>query len=224
MRPIRDTFSMAAASANAICLSQKPTTGGALTLNGALATTEQNTSVWPSQSRTVAPLDAYRRVAIASTADDSARVFTLTYTDTAGTVRTETITGPDTTSVSSANSVVKVIGVTVDAATAGNITVGTNNQADTPWLPVSYNETPSQVALQAKFSSGASLTWQWQSTRSDPYDGGSASSKLASNEGSALTGSGVVEAEGGPVTMVRAHISSYSSGSVEYAVLQGSWI
>lgn len=220
MRPIRKTFTLAAASANAICTSQKPTGAGYLTLNGALATSEQDTGQWPSATRTVAVMDAYRHVSIASDADDSGRTFVVTGTDPAGAVFSETLTGPNAGAVSSVNSFVKVIVVNIDGAATGNLTVGTDNAAETPWLPVSYLGKPAEISLQAQFSAGASLNWQWQVSDSTPYDGGRASDKLAVNEGSALTGSGRVEANGGPMTMVRGKITSFVSGTVAYAVVQ----
>lgn len=220
MRPIRKTFSMAAASANAICLSQKPTGAGALTINGSLAASEMDTTVWPSQSRTVANLDAYRRVAIASDADDSGVTFTVTGTDPAGAEFSETLAGPNTGAVSTRNSFVKVLSVETDGAAAGNLTVGTNASADLPWMPTPYFVAPYELALQVQFSAGASLTWQWQGSNANPYDGGRASDKPAVNEGSALTASGRQEANGAAYTMVRATITSYAGGSVDYSIVK----
>lgn len=220
MRPIRQIFTLVAASANAICLSQKPLASGNLTINGALASSEMDTTVRPSAALTVAVLDTYRRVSITSSADDSGREFLIVGTDPAGTVFSESLAGPNTGAVSSLNSFSRILRVTVDGATAGNITVGTNNQADTPWMPVSYFETPYALALQVQFSAGASLTWQWQGSRSDPYDNTLASDKWPTNEGSAFTASGVQDVTGGPFTMVRGHISNYVGGSVDYTVIQ----
>lgn len=220
MRPIRQTFTLVAASANAICLSQKPTTSAALTINGAAASSEMNTAIRPSAARTVAVLDAYRRVSIASDADDSGRTFVLVGTDPAGTLFSESLAGPNTGAVSTLNSFSKILSVSVDAATAGNITVGTNNQADTPWMPVSTFQTPFALGLQVEFSTGANLTWQWQVSRSDPYDNTRASDKWPTNEGSAFTASGVQDVTGGPFAMVRGHISNYVGGSVNYTVIQ----
>lgn len=122
------TLAPAAAVANNIATSQKPAAGGvqALTLNGALV------------SGGVATLDIARRVAIASSADDSARTFVVTGTNRYGDVQTETIKGPATT-VNTLKDFKTVTSITVDANTAGNLTVGTSGVASSPWIPVDRN-------------------------------------------------------------------------------------
>lgn len=220
MRPIHKTWTMAAADDNAICTSQQPGAAGYLTINGALASSEMDTSQLPSVARTVAVLDVYRRVAITSDADERTATFTITGTDPAGTVFTESITGPNATTVVSLNSFVKVISVQISKAAAGNVIVGTNDQADTPWHPLSYYGPRPGITLQAHYSAGASLSWQWQSSSSDPQNGSTAANKLAASEGSALTASGVVEIIDAPVLLVRGKITSYVGGSVNYSIVK----
>lgn len=107
-----------AADADGVCESQTPAAGGEqnLTINGALA------------SGGVATFTAARLITIASAADDSARTFTVTGTDVNGNTQTETITGPVTT-VTGTLFFRTVTQVTVDANTAGAITVGMANNA-----------------------------------------------------------------------------------------------
>lgn len=120
------TLAPVAAVANGISTSQKPAAGGAqsLTITGSLA------------AGGVATMDLARRVAIASSADDSGRTFTITGTDRRGNAQTETITGPNTATVTSLKDFKTVTAVSVDDNTAGNITVGTNGKISTQWLPV----------------------------------------------------------------------------------------
>jgi hypothetical protein len=220
MKPIHKTWTMAVADDNVICTSQKPTGAGYFSIDGALSTVEMDTTQLPSVEVAVAKLDVYRRVAITSDADERTATFTFTGTDPAGTVFSESITGPNATTVVSLNGFVKVLSVHISKAAAGNVIVGTCDQADTPWHPVSYYGPRPGITLQAKYSTGASLTWQWQSSSSNPQDGSTAASKFASAEGSALTASGVVEVVDAPVLMVRGKITSYVGGSVDYSIVK----
>ena len=107
-----------AADVDGVCASQTPAAGGAqnLTINGAQA------------SGGVATFTAGRLITIASASDDSARTFTVTGTDVNGNTQTETIAGPATT-VTGTLYFRTVTQVTVDADTAGAITVGMADNA-----------------------------------------------------------------------------------------------
>lgn len=108
-----------AADADSICQSQTPAAGGSqnLTINGANA------------SGGVATFTAARKVTITSAGTDDGRTFTITGTDINGAAQTETITGPDTTTVTGASYFKTVTQVTVDNDTAGAITVGMSADA-----------------------------------------------------------------------------------------------
>ena len=124
--PSKLTYQLAAPVANGICLSQAVAAAGALTLNGSLVASG------------VATLDsggAARRVLIASTGADGAVVFTITGTDRNGNALTGTVTG--VTSAASQYSAVDfltVTGIGSNAATAGNITAGTNGVGSSAWI------------------------------------------------------------------------------------------
>ena len=64
------------------------------------------------------------QVTVTSDGADSGRTFTVTGIGMDGKVLTEAITGPATTTVTGSSYFVEVTGVSVDAATAGSITVG----------------------------------------------------------------------------------------------------
>lgn len=69
--------------------------------------------------------DVARRVKVTTSADDSARTFTLTGTDKYGAAQTEAVTGtPNASYIESSKYFASVTQVAVDAATAGNIGVG----------------------------------------------------------------------------------------------------
>lgn len=147
------TLTMAAPVANGICLSQKPSAGGvqSLVLNGSLVVSG------------VAVMDVARAVAITSTGNESALTFTITGTNYMGITQTETLAGPNATTVSSALYYQTVTRITVSGNTAGNITVGTNGQATSPWFPTCYDRYP-VLSLVCDVSSGATLNYTVQFT------------------------------------------------------------
>jgi len=108
-----------AANTDGVCESQTPAGGGAqdLTIDGAQA------------SGGVATFTAARLITIASTGADDGRTFTVTGTDVNGNAQTETITGPDTATVTGTLYFRTVTTVSVDDDTAGAIIVGMTNDA-----------------------------------------------------------------------------------------------
>jgi len=106
--------------ANGIAESQNPSSGGDLTLNGALGTT----------------LDFARRIGITSDADDLGRTFTITGTDSDGKTLTEDVTGPNAGTSTSTEYFTTISSISIDAASAGNITVGTVDEAKTKTYPL----------------------------------------------------------------------------------------
>lgn len=152
MRPVTVTVGpLATASANAICLSQTPT--AAFTLNGALVTSG------------VATMDNPRRVLITTTANESAKTITIVGTDWNYAPQTEIITGPNATTGYTNLDFRTVTSITISAAAAGAITVGTNTVASSMWVRLdSY--ALAQVALQCTVTGTVSFTVQ--QTLQDP--------------------------------------------------------
>jgi len=64
------------------------------------------------------------KVTITSDGDEQLKGFTVTGVASNGAVITETVTGPNATATTSTNYFASVSGVSVNAATAGNVTVG----------------------------------------------------------------------------------------------------
>jgi len=125
-------------SANSICLSQTPGGAVALTLDGALAKTTGYVIPSPGgftgtivASGTAAAYLPYpQRIYITGGSDESGKTFTVVgyiFPDNGvgGPVAvTETITGPNASTVSSANLYSIIVSITASAGTAGNISVG----------------------------------------------------------------------------------------------------
>lgn len=122
MRPIVVTVGpLAAASANAIALSQSLGGAGNLTLNGSLATSG------------VATMDTPRRVLITSAGNDSGLTWTLTGTDRSGMPQSETFAGSNAAAVYSALDYLTVTQIAGSGATGAAITAGTNGVASSQW-------------------------------------------------------------------------------------------
>ena len=121
-----------AADTDGICASQTTSAAANMTLNGALCATINGNSVYaPSVSSTAATADGAwaRKIGITSDGNDSGITFTITGTDVDGKALSETVTGPNSTTVYSTNSTAAnfktVTKIATSAATTGNITIGT---------------------------------------------------------------------------------------------------
>lgn len=152
MRPIIYSLTVPAAVANGIALSQAPGGAGALTLNGATV------------SGGVATNTVATQVTIASSGNDSVRTFVITGTSPDGKALSETITGPNATTVTSVNFYKTVTSITISAASVGNITSGFNAVGVTPSLPIDIYARP-QIALQVNVS--GTVNWTVQQTLDD---------------------------------------------------------
>lgn len=108
-----------AADADGVCQSQTPAAGGSqnLTINGAKA------------SGGVATFGAARQVTVTSAGNDAGRTFVITGTDVNGDALTESLSGPNADTVTTTKHFKTVTQVTIDANSAGALTVGMNTSA-----------------------------------------------------------------------------------------------
>lgn len=162
MRPITVTVGpLDTAVADGICTSQSGVT--TFSLNGSLV------------SGGVAILDTARRVEITSDNTDNDKYFTVTGTSASGNTQTETLLGPDTASVYTTLDFKTVTSVVASATVTGNITVGTNAIASSPWVMFDPYSFP-QVALQCDLIGSANYTVQQTlddpNSRTDPVPAG----------------------------------------------------
>ena len=156
MQPITVTAGpLATASANAICLSQTPAAAGALTLNGALVVSG------------VAVMDSPRRVLITAAANESAKTFTITGIGANGNTVSEVVTGPNITTAQSVLDYKTVTSITISAAAAGAITVGTSGVGGSKWV-VFDAFAPSMISIQCNVT--GTINYTVQTTLNDPYD------------------------------------------------------
>jgi len=157
MQPWVITKSLTAAVANNIALSQSLGAAGALTLNGSTV------------SGGVAQLDTQRRVAIASTGNDSGITFLVKGTLQSGTAISETVSGTNIGTAYTLQDFYTVTGVTTSGATASSVTVGTSTVGSTPWIPVDNVLVPTQIGFEIEFLDGTgSATATIETTQNDP--------------------------------------------------------
>lgn len=152
------TLQLAAASANAIALSQTPLSASNLTLAGALATAG------------VATMDVPRRVLVTAAGNEATKTFTVYGTDRNGNAITDTVTGLNISSGYTALDFATVTRVAVSAATAGAVTVGTNGVGSSAWVlddPFKFH-----WALAVAVSLSGTVTYTVEHTYDDPNDMG----------------------------------------------------
>jgi hypothetical protein len=113
----------------------------------------------------LATLDTPRRLLLTTSADDSAKTFTITGTDWNGSVVTETLTGVNNSTTYTVYDYKTITSIWISAASAGTVTFGTNGIASSrPIFLDRYALAP--TALQVTVSGTANYTVQ--QTLDDP--------------------------------------------------------
>ncbi|MEN6608601.1 MAG: hypothetical protein ABFD60_15250 [Bryobacteraceae bacterium] len=119
-----------------------------------------------------------RQVTITSAGNDSVKTFVVTGVGVNGQVISETITGPNATSVTTSSYFLRVTSVTISGNAVGAITVGMTATATSPW--VRFDDfAPSNISIQCDVSGSA--TYTVQSTLDDPNDPFAPASTAAMN-------------------------------------------
>lgn len=224
MQPRKVTWALTTDDADGICLSQTPGGAGNLTINGALASGGVATLTSANCTQ--------RRVRLTAAGNETGRVFTVTGTRAAGeegnaSVIQEQLAGPNATTVDSRLDFATVTQISVDAATAGAITVGTNTIGSTPWVR-------GRLDMRAPFAIGfgcvvtgtvnydvehtfdppiRSMTTYNEASIPDVFDHSSVVGKTASSDGNYAF----------PVTAYRLTINS-GTGTVEFSYIQAGII
>lgn len=153
MIPRIHTKALTAASANNICASQTPGAAGNLTINGSAA------------SGGVATLDTQRRVLITCTGNETGKTFVVYGTNDGGNAIQESLAGPNATTVASSRDYKTVTRISISAAAANALTVGTNTTGSTPWVTADTWRTPFQIEVDNSIS--GTVTYSIETTNSD---------------------------------------------------------
>lgn len=154
MRPITVSVGpLAAASTTNIKTAAAIGGAGAVTLNGSTV------------SGGVATLDTARRVIFTSAGNDTGITFTITGTNWSGSPISETVTGASGGAASTVLDYKTVTGVTASGASAGNVSIGTNGVAASPWVRLD-GWMYSNVSIQADVT--GTVNYTLQQTLNDP--------------------------------------------------------
>jgi len=163
---------LAAASANAVSVSQAPSGAHAIVIDGALATGYSANSLATAQAvagagdltLTAAAAGLGGRSVVIVAAGNSGANFTVKGTDLNGAYLSETLTGPNTSRVATRNLFYSVTAVTASGAATGNISVGVNGQLatmDNPrrlLLTTSANDTGKTFTITGTDWNGSTVT------------------------------------------------------------------
>lgn len=154
--PATAIIQLPSAVTNGISTAHTYGAAGAMTINGSLATAG------------VASLVVAQRVsAISDNAGDTTQSITITGTDRYGNRQGEVLALNGTTRVYSAKDYLTVTALSISAATAGNITVGTNTYGSTEWIFANMMITPVQITYNGQILSGTA-TYTIEYTLDDP--------------------------------------------------------
>lgn len=116
-----ETGAVASASTTAILSAGTGSGAGTFTLNGALV------------SGGVATIPTPRNITLTSTSNNSGITLTVTGTDVYGAAQTETITGPNNTTVNGAKAFKTITAVARSNTVTGNVSAGTGNVLGLPY-------------------------------------------------------------------------------------------
>jgi hypothetical protein len=158
-------------------------------------------------------MDVPRHVSIYAASSNAAKTFTVYGTNRQGIAITEAITGPGAgATVNGSKNFLTVTRVAINAASVGNVEVGSADEFDSQMVPVGE-----KIDWQVIKSSGADLTWALEYTHDDPFSSTTAEDTInwtsksgvdpISSEMAAPVPSGVVAA-------VRVAITTFVSGTV----------
>lgn len=176
--PTVQTLAFTAGDRDGIALSQSPAAAGALTLNG------------PLSSGGVGTLPEARRVGVYSSADDTARTFTITGTDRYSNPQSEILAGANAGVAVSVLDYLTVTSVVISGASAGSVEVGSTTTGiigSGPWVVTSIYITQFQLDMFVTVASASPANWSIEVTPDDPNvmapPGGVASNLAAATPG-----------------------------------------
>lgn len=164
MRILERVAEVLAADADGIAQSQTPAGAGALTLNGASVKANDGTASFDIGYAVLTPA---RRIQITSAADISNRTFTVVGLDRYGHSITETITGPNNTTVTSVYVYSAIISITISGAAAGALTVGWDDEQITPWIVLANHRGHYMWGFRVFFAAGGTVDYDVEVT-TDP--------------------------------------------------------
>lgn len=210
MRPA--VFTFPAADADGICLSQTTSGAGAVVMNGVLVDkTRINSGV------TIVTLPGIQRVvSITSAADLSAVDFTITGTNLLGAAVTETLAGPNATTVSTTAQYHTITSVTADAAVGSAVTLGTGSTGTSGWWTASTYAQPTNIGMAMVITGTIDVTVQ---NTMDDVQTDASPTAFGHPDMTNLTASAVAN-YAYPPGAIRMVVNSSSGGAADFTIIQ----
>jgi len=208
MRPIVFTVGPLAAANATNIRTAAVIAAGTLTLNGTLVTGG------------VAILDTARRVLFTFAGDGSALTLTLTGTNWAGDIISETLAGANTTTTYSVLSYKTLVSVVSSATLASNVSIGTNQIADSPWIRLDEWALPN-LTVQCVVS--GTINYTVQQTLDDPNSPTNpvAVASITWSDSVAATASTATTTLANPLLWVRVRVNTMTNpGTVTTTAIQ----
>jgi hypothetical protein len=206
-RPKRFTITPQS-DADGVSTSQTPAAGGvqSLTITGALASGGKYNTTTP------------HLINITCAGNESARTFTVTGKNHAGQPVSESVTGANVGVATTAGYFTEVSGITVDANTAGAVTVGVNGVCSSPWYPVDRRCLDFGIGFAVELSSGAVMTYSVQHTMDDVQSASATISWINHDSVAAETTTQDGNYEN-PPSAIRTIITSFTSGTAQFNII-----
>lgn len=212
-QPVSVTVQLATADDDGISVSQTPLAGGNLTITGALAS---------GGVATLTSVGAVRQVIITCAGNETSRTFTIYGTDATGLAISEALAGASGGVASSVRYYHTVTRISVDAATADAVKVGTNGVGSSLIVNPDMFMAPFAVGIGTVLNSG-SANWTVQHTFDNIYNSNASGATLTWFANSGITGK-TSNTDGNyafPVQGIRLLINS-GTGSVTMTVIQAT--
>lgn len=161
-----------------------------------------------------------QHVTVYGAGDESGRTFTVTGIDRYGNQITETITGPNNTTVAGSSNFAVVTRIQVDADTAGAVEIGVDGTCQGPWFPLSLHGNEFNAGVQVNI--GNTCTYSVQHTMDDVFSSTFDEDTAMAENHVGMTG---LTADGtgsyvSPITACRLNITAHTSGNAVFTVIQ----
>ena len=198
---------MEAADRDGISVAETLGAAGKFTIGGAYATGG------------VAKLDVPRHVSIYAASSNSAKTFTVYGTNRYGVSISEAITGPAAGATAKSTKNFKTVtSVAIDAASVGDVEIGTANELESQ--PIIVHE---EIDWQVSLSSGAILAYELQYTQTNLLPPGSSEDSAiwkgcGDSTNNDVSSSYQLAIPDGKIPAVRLALKSFTSGTVTFVI------
>lgn len=213
------TYTFAGADNDYICQSQTTAGAGSLTLNGIGA--DANSAAINSPRVWLTGSGFERTVSITSSGTTSSVDFTIIGKDIRGDDVSETIAGPNVTTVYTDAFFYLVTDVSVDGALSTACSVGIGTTGQSQWYKVDYQLSPTNIGLGVTVT-GTDVTWTVVQTTYDVEDAEPPAAAILNHSDGSMV-SQVVSRQGNyafPFGATRCLIDGSSTGSLVFNVYQ----